>query len=219
MEVTLTVQHSLELESELLALGEDVQVIAPAPLRQRMQRIAEASVAAYDQPVTPAEFACVAERFRKTGFVQLRRLLTLRETKRLKLAVRHLQRQESLFTEAVGKQQLEITRLLPERVLTALLQAAARTYAQLGLTQDRPQQIFLNRVDPEAESAFVPYSQQKLVVCLTRWRKGARGLECLIGQQSIGFDAGYGQAVLLRAGMAVRMRGQLRQVFWWLEVI
>ncbi len=221
IEVTLDVQHTFELESEILGLGEDVQVVAPPRLRRRMQQLTEASAAAYEQPLTEDDFARVGERFRKTGFLHLQHFLSLRDAKQLQGSVRPLQRNPKLFREgpkAPDVQQLEITNLLSPKRAETLLSVAASLFEQLGLNRPKPTKIFLSRLQAQPDPPFAASDAGRFYVCLTRWRERHQGPECLLGKEPFGFSADYGQALLTRPGMSMRVRCQRGQVFWVVEV-
>ena len=220
VEIGLTVQHSFELESELLALGEDVQVVAPPLLRRRLRELTRAAAEAYDQPLDEADFVRVGARFRKTGFLHIRQLFSLRDVKRLRSAIGHIQQMERRFAADAAHQQLEITDLLPETRRDLLLGNARAYLKRLGLESTNCDQVFLHRYRRTSAEVSVaaPATGRRLLVALSRWRPQLHGPECLLGTLPVGFEAYYGQALLVREGIPLRIMSQRQQVLWVLEI-
>ena len=217
VEIALEVQHTFELESELLALGEDAQVVSPPSLRRRMRQLTRAAAAGYEhQALTPDDFARVAERYRRRGYLQLRHVFSLRELKRLRVAIRRLQEREDLWPEDAAHHRLDVTDLLPTSRLD-LLQRAVRTQLDALGVGGRDGRVFLHRYNQRGVPEFAASASERLLFCQTRWRDRRIGVEVQLGAAKIGFDADYGQGLLLRAGMPVRVKSQRRQVFWILE--
>ena len=118
----------------------------------------------------------------------------------------------------VAHRRVEITRLLPEAQLDTLRQAVRTQLTALGLT-DAPDanQVFLHRYDQREAPDFAAGTSPRLFICLTRWRERKIGVEARLGESIVGFDAEYGQGLLVRAGLPLRIKSQRRQVFWVLE--
>ena len=219
VEIQLDVQHTFELESELLALGEDAQVVSPTGLRRRMRQLTQAAASAYEhQPLTPDDFARVAEGFRRRGYLPVRQLFTLRELKRLRPAVSRIQRDAERWGEGESQQALDITALIPE-TRTAMVFDVVRAYLRaLGRADASPERLLLHRYEQAVAPDFAAANRERFFIALSRWRERKSGLEVRLGESAVGFDAVYGQAVMTRVGLGARMLSQRGQVFWVLEV-
>ena len=223
VEIALLVQHTFELESELLALGEDAQVVSPTGLRRRMRQLTQAAASAYEhQPLTPEDFARAAERYRRRGYAFVRQLFSLRELKRLRPAVSRLQRDETLFEEGVAHQALDITTLLPETRAAMVSDVVGAYLEALGQSVARPTRLLLHRYERGAtrdfaSPDFTASERPRFYIALSRWRERRAGLEVRLGESAVGFDADYGQALMTRAGLPTRVLSQRGQVFWVLE--
>jgi len=175
VELTLNVQLSFELESEILSFGNDVQVVKPMHLRRRIRKILEASAASYDNPLDPEEWEGLQKRFEKMGFLDLGQLFSLRQNKRLGKAVHQVLKAKDVFPDASVDARLDISSILPESRMDIVREIVAELCEKLRIAAPKNLQVFLRQVTHKDHSVKSPATQTKLFIAYHKWREGRTG--------------------------------------------
>ncbi|MFK8054946.1 MAG: helix-turn-helix transcriptional regulator [Saprospiraceae bacterium] len=175
VELTLYVQLSFELESEILSFGSDVQVVKPMHLRRRIRKILEASAASYDKPLDPEEWGILQKRFDKMGFLDLGQLFSLRQNKRLGKAVHQVLKQKDVFPDHSLDASYDITSLLPESRMEIVRKIVAELGAKLNVPAPEHPQLFIRQVPYSASTLKALLTHSKLFIAIHKWREGRTG--------------------------------------------
>lgn len=175
VELTLNVQLTFELESEILSFGNDVQVVKPMHLRRRIRKILTASSAAYEKPLDKEEWEVLRKRYEKMGFLDLGQLFSLRQNKRLGKAVHQVLKQKGLFPSPSVDARHDITSLLPETRLDIVREIIAELGSNLNVSVPAHPRLFMRQVPYSEVIAKSPATQTTLFIAYHKWREGRTG--------------------------------------------
>jgi predicted DNA-binding transcriptional regulator YafY len=179
VELTLNVQLTFELESEILSFGNDVQVVKPIQLRRRIRKILEASSAAYNKPLDTEEWEVLQRRFEKMGFLDLGQLFSLRQNKRLGKAVHQVLKEKRLNTTSKEDLSIELNDLISPNRMDIVKDLVKEIGSNLSLNSTENPKLFLRKVHYRELLEKTPANKTKLFIAVHKWRDGQTGPEVL----------------------------------------
>ncbi len=230
VEVELDVQHTFELEKEILAFGSAIQVVEPERLRIALAGTFAEAVAAYARPTSEAEWAGLRERFHKRGYLEFPSLFSGQQLRRLHPDLRVL-----LRDFPVGATRDIFPRLSPKRQRILRDGVGGLLESLFAETEASVERLFARSTALSPDTPYRPATTRRLLVARSKWSGRAGGPEVIRGSH-LARDAeaaervfaradfgnatvgGYGYALLLERGTWWRMRGERTREVIWLEV-